>query len=47
MLDPAEYGPSELDCPPEIGPEADEYGWCMPDSPEDPDRYWAHRDSGE
>jgi hypothetical protein len=37
----------ELDCPAEHGPRGDEYDWCVPDGPEDPDRSWAHRDSGE
>lgn len=41
MTDPADYGP------PEYGPEADEYDWLVPDGPEDPDRAWAYRDSGE
>ena len=46
-LDPADYGPSELGCPPEHGCLGDEYDWLLPNGPEDPDRSWAERDSGE
>lgn len=40
----AYYAP---DCPPDHGCLADEYDWLVPDGPEDPDRYYAGRDSGE
>lgn len=43
--DAASLGPG--DTPPECGPSADEYEWMTPDGPEDPDRSWAHRDSGD
>jgi hypothetical protein len=37
--DPADYGPTEV--------EDTEYDWLVPGGPEDPDRPWAYRDSGE
>ena len=37
--DPADHGPPE--------PEETEYDWLVPGGPEDPDRPWAYRDSGE
>ena len=37
--DAADHGPPE--------PEETEYDWLVPGGPEDPDRPWAYRDSGE
>lgn len=39
MLDPGDYGPPDA--------EDDEYDWLMPNGPEDPDRAWDWRDTGD